>query len=214
MRIGLGINLGSTSAAGTTLDSLKAILDGNSDASIHDFTQATLVGGTTFTAADLSSNGNDYTQSNAINRPGISASLGATLDGNDTMLRTIAGGNYSVVMTLTKGVSTDGTILCDQALTVALRYWSGVTVLTYSNLTVNEVAAANSDELFVALDGQGERVLAYHAAPFTGDTQLNIGRNSSGLVGSVRRAVIIPESQITGADLTAARTLAAEWVAQ
>lgn len=215
MNLGINLCLSSRAVGGgaTTLGSLKALLDGQSDASIHDFTQATLVGGTTFTATDLSTNGNSFTQATAANRPGISGTLGATFDGNDLVNRTIAGGTYSVAMTMTKGVSTDGRVLVDQTQAEVLRYVSGG-VGVYTGLTVNGVAAGTTNAFFLALDGAGERIVAFNGAAFTGDTVLGVGRTVVGLLGSVRRVVVINEAQVTGASLTEARALAAEWVAQ
>lgn len=218
MNLGLTLALGlmPTSGGGadpTTLEQLIAAVNaGGGFSSVHDFTQATNTG--TWTSEDLSANNRDFTQGTAAAQPGISGTLGATLDGSDALDQTISGGTFTIVASVTKSdASTDGVIISDQGGAILVRYTVPTNTVTHpGTVTVNGVATPDRDDLYTALHTTGERLLKVAGLDMTGDTALRIGgRPATGLLGSIRRIVVL-EHGTMGAGLAAAVALAESWV--
>ena len=214
MNLGLTLGLGTRTGGGSapsTLDSLLALQNAAGGAnSTHDFTGATDSG--TWTSADLSANGNNFTQAAGARKPGIDPVLGATFDGADFVAQTIAGGTLTVILSLTKDdASTSGAVITDQAETAAIvQYLSGNTFNNTATITVNGASAVTRGDLYTALHATGERILKA-VIDATGDTELRLGRSSGGLLGSIRRAVVLEHSTL-GGDLAEAVALAEAWV--
>jgi hypothetical protein len=195
----------------TTLSQLLALQNTAGGAnSTHDFTGATDPG--TWTSADLSANGNNFTQPTTARKPGISGTLGATFDGADFVAQTVAGGTLTVILSLTKDdASTSGAVITDQAETTAIvQYLSGNTFNNAATITVNGASAVTRGDLYTALHATGERILKA-VIDATGDTELRLGRSSGALLGSIRRAVVLEHGTL-GGDLAAAVALAETWV--
>jgi hypothetical protein len=95
------------------------------DSSAHDFTQATNTG--TWTSADLTTNGNDFTQATGPNQPGISGTLGATFESAGQFIaRSLASGTYTIILALRKDdADSTGFIVDDNAESDGLRYGDG-----------------------------------------------------------------------------------------
>lgn len=218
MMVSLSLALGSLptgggGAAPSTLDELiSAVNAGGGYSSIHDLTDATNPG--TWTSEDLSANNRDFVQSSGVSQPGISATLGATFDTNDCIDQTIDGGTFTIVMSLVKDASSaSGTIISDQGQAVLVQYnsSSGLT-FSGSTVTVDGVSQADRIALHDALDDGAEKLVKIAGLAMTSDTILRVGgRPTTGLLGSIRRIVVLEEGTM-GAGLAAAVALAETWV--
>ena len=192
---------------------IAAVNAGGGYSSVHDFTTATNPG--TWTSEDLSANNRDFTAAAGTTQPGISGTLGATFDGADAVDQTIDGGTFTIVMSLVKdNASSDGTFISDQGQAVLVQYNDG-SALTFSGstVTVDGVSQADRNALHDTLDtNTNERLLKVAGLAMTGDTALRIGgRPTGGLMGSIRRIVVLEEGTM-GAGLAAAVALAETWV--
>lgn len=215
LRLALGIgwqSSGGGSPPPSTLDGLLALVNAAGGySSVHDFTDATNSG--TWTSEDLSTNNRDFTQATSGQQPGISGTLGATFDGNDTIDQTIDAGTFTLVMALTKDdASSDAVIVSDQGGAVLVRYTNPSSVTHSATVTVNGVSTPDRDDLYAALHTLGERTVKVADLIMTGDTALRIGgRPSNAMLGSIRRIVVLEHSTL-GANLAAAVALAETWV--
>lgn len=192
---------------------IAAVEAGGGFSSVHNFTQAANPG--TWASQDLSANNRDFTQATGGAQPGIDGTLGATFLGVQAVDQTIDGGTFTIVMQLIKGdASTDGTFVSDQGGAVLIRYVSANSTTHGATVTVNGVAAATRGDLYTALHQTGARVVKVSGLAMTADTALRIGgRASGGMVGSIRRIVVLHHEAL-GGNLAAAVALAETWVAE
>lgn len=179
---------------------------------VYDFRLGALAGNT-LTLSDLSDNGNNLAQATAANRPTITAG-GASFDGTDFVVETINGGTYTLVLSLTKAdASNSGVIVSDQASASNVgNYNSGSTNALIGVTSVNGVNVSNRQALFNALHLAGERIITIQNIDAAGDTQLRIGRSTGGLVGTIRKAVLLDHA-VHGANLPSDVAAAQTWVA-
>lgn len=175
-----------------------------------DYSQAFDDAGT-WTASDLSGNGNDHTQATADNQP----SLTGTFDASDMAEQSIPtdARTYSVFLGFTKlNTSTSGVMITDSANTNLLMYNSG-NATALSNVTADGVPMATRGALFTALDDDAGHIVAITAMAIAARTALRIGRTAISLTGDVRKVVVLDETALD-TNTQAARDLAALWVAQ
>ena len=121
-----------------------------------------------------------------------------------------------MVMSLVKDASSaSGTIISDQGQAVLVQY-NNASGLTFSGatVTVDGVSQADRIALHDALDDGTEKLVKIAGLAMTSDTILRVGgRPTTGLLGSIRRVVVL-EHGTMGAGLAAAVALAETWVAE
>jgi hypothetical protein len=193
-------------------DIIEIVSEAGGKSGVYDMALGVVVG-SELVIGDLSDNGNNITQLDSARRPAI-GSGGATFAVDDWLGLTISGGTFTVVMSLTKdGTSTGGNIISDQAANSGISQYSSSSTNALNTVNrVNGTVAVNRQALYNALHGAGEVALTVEAIDAAGDTQLRIGRGSSGgYAGVVRRAVILDHTA-HGADLGQAAAAAVVWV--
>lgn len=213
MMLGLGLSLWNAALRGgggaNPVSELAALLSGQS--AIHFLDGAADVSGT-LTSTDLSGLSNDFTQATAGNKPTISTA-GAAFDVDDFLSLTVSGGTFTLVMSMTHdGVATSGNLISDDLGAERMRYVSGGAAGLGETATVDGVATSTRGQLYTAINGAGEVLLVVTGADYTGRTAFTLGKSSLSAQSTFRRAVLIDEGSVTGADYTAAVTKASALV--
>lgn len=195
--------------AETAEQALASAMTGATDGAFFDFTQATS-DGTTYSAPDLSAAGSDATQEFSTQIPGVDATLGAIMDAtaNDNAIyKSVPAQNITFVMALRKDPADARGCFIPNGNS---RYQDGLTTaLSGSGVTVDGAAVATNDALHDALNDGAEHIVVWRSFPWAGGG-LGIGRSSDSITGSIRRAVFIPDTQVS--DLADARAKAVTWV--
>lgn len=216
--LGLSIGLAQKTAAGSppasTLDSLNALLAGNS--SVVDLTQAT---GSPIGCADLSPLANDWLRATGSD-PTVSGTLGIVIAAasNQNIGFPAAGGTYTLITSMTMASSDIS------ARAISNNAGGEVLRLIQSNATLNpypvEVDGVTLDPntrgvAWSAIAINAEVILVITGISQTALTHLELGRGGGDSAdSSFRRAVVIDEGSVTGQNLIDARALAKTWVAE
>lgn len=224
MKIGLNLGMGQGKAAGTptptpsstTLEQLNALLAGNS--SVVDFTTATGTTGT-YNAQDLTALNNDWGQDDGGQAPALSATLGAnfTVSNANSTLPVTAGTYTMVVSAILDASDISSYLLAAGAGTQeVLRLIQGNGTVMPFPTEVDGVATATRGDTWAAAAIGTEVVIMVTGVDPSGSGFLSVGRpgGQTHLPGSVRRAVVIDETAVTGGNLTTARADAKTWVAE
>lgn len=201
----IGLNRPASEVVAGAVDAVQAYLDiiepAGGDSNFHNYVNAT----GSWSSADESSLGNDQTAS-SFRAPGIDASLGAIFDGSTRIEQTVTTGDFTVVMTFTKGASTNGVLISGIRNGAYVQYNSGDST-AISGLKVDGSTVADRGALYTVLNDGLEHTVEITGMTIGSGTVLDIGRGSVAAVGSVRRLAVLDEDAL-GGDLASAITAA------
>ncbi|RPF70438.1 hypothetical protein [Aurantiacibacter spongiae] len=181
---------------------LVAAFSGRGNCDLYDFTQAT----TYYRAVGLARN-RSLSQTTASLKPDIDPALGAIMDGTAQMGAPFATGTYTVVLAMRKDPADGGN---SHIVKNAVVYADGDGAGTAGTVTVDDAAVTTRNDLHDALDDGAEHIVSITGLPQS--NSVDLGRSTSGMIGSIRRAVIMLESE--PADLAGARSKAKAWLGQ